>query len=340
MGIFSWLLRRDSAAGMAADEETSETVERIVKLSPRLRLASRYSERLAEAVGTSLAYVRELVLTLPAVREASASAWSSDRYIHAFFATPDDVAHALSRPAELRAFFDQNPLAREVFAVLGMTMTERRVLGTVQRGEVLVADVPRTTISFSDHEVRVCAATDDELRREIVRRVMDQLALEGIGRIESDTSRRDTLQRERALLNVRLQLLARQGAGMSGVLGSEVSVDVAERARLQAQLDDNDAKLAELGLQSDVLDRQLNVIRDVFAEPASYVYVLKKKLRLNLMNVIVEEGDAEEGAEIEFRMARIPANPAGMRAFALVRFARADLLPATSMHDAAERLVI
>jgi len=339
MGIFSWLWKGDSADG-AQDRETAETVDRIVTLSPHLRLANGYRERLVEVVGSSLEYVHDLVDALPAAHDASAAAWSTDRLIHAFFATPDDIAHALSRPAELRAYFDQNPLADEAYAVLGMTMTERRVLGTVQRGDALVSDVQRTTVSFSDHQVRVCAASEDELRREIVRRVMDQLALEGIGRIESDTTRRETLQHDRALLKARLQLLERQGAGMSGVLGSAASVDFAERARLQAELDENDAKIAELGLQSDALDRQLNVIRDVFAEPASYVFVLKKKLRLNLMNVVVEEGDHEEGAEIEFRMAHIPANPAGMRAFALVRFARADLLPATSMYEAGKRLVL
>jgi len=340
MGIFSWLWNKDSAGGAAQDKEISEAVDRVVTLSPQLRLANGHRERLAEVIGTSLEYVRDLVEAVPPPHEASAAAWSTDRYIHAFFATPDDIAHALSRPTELRAWFDQNPLAEAAYAVLGMAMTERSVLGTVQRGDALVSDVPRTTVSFSDHQVRVCAASEEELRREIVLRVMDQLALEGIGRIESDTTRRETLQHDRALLKARLQLLERQGAGMSGLLGSEASVDLAERARLQAQLDENEAQLAELGLLSDALDRQLNVIRDVFAEPASYVYVLKKKLRLNLMNVVVEEADQEEGAEIEFRMARIPANPAGMRAFALVRFARADLLPATSMYEAGQRLVL
>jgi hypothetical protein len=58
------------------------------------------------------------------------------------------------------------------------------------------------------------------------------------------------------------------------------------------------------------------------------------------MNVVVEDAASEDGAAIEFRVARIPASPAGMRAFSLVRFARADLLPAPSMDDAAKRLLI
>jgi hypothetical protein len=64
-----------------------------------------------------------------------------------------------------------------------------------------------------------------ELRHEIVRRVLDQLTLEGIAKIEADASRRDLLKRERALLKARLRLLERQGAGMGAVLGSGATVD-------------------------------------------------------------------------------------------------------------------
>jgi hypothetical protein len=127
---------------------------------------------------------------------------------------------------------------------------------------------------------------------------------------------------------------------MGAVFGSGATVDIAELAHLQAQIDENDRNLAELGSQTDALDRQLETIRDVLAQPASHVYVTTKKLRLNRMNVVVEDAASEDGAEIEFRVARIPASPAGMRAFSLVRFARADLLPAPSMDDAAKRLLI
>jgi hypothetical protein len=48
------------------------------------------------------------------------------------------------------------------------------------------------------------------------------------------------------------------------------------------------------------------------------------------MNVIRSEG----GRKIDFHVARIPANPVRMRAFALVRFPRAQLLPVGLHFDA------
>jgi hypothetical protein len=57
------------------------------------------------------------------------------------------------------------------------------------------------------------------------------------------------------------------------------------------------------------------------------------------MNVVLAENSTEAGDDITFQVARIPASPPVMRAFTLVRFARAELLPATSLLDEAARLL-
>jgi hypothetical protein len=124
----------------------------------------------------------------------------------------------------------------EAFAVLGMAMTERRTFGVAQHGSTAYTDVQRTTVSFSDHRARVCANTEQTLREEIVRRVVNQLVLVALERMSSDMSRRGELEQERALLKTRLALLQRQGSGMSAVLGAEPLSSLVEVARLQAQM--------------------------------------------------------------------------------------------------------
>lgn len=340
MGMFSWMWHRNTAVPPAVSDEVRDAVERIVKLHPQLRLVGQYEAHLARAVGVSLAYVERLVDSLPPAREASAAAWSSDACIHAFFTAPDDVAPALSRSTDLQHFFDECPAADEVFAVLGMAMTERRAPGAKQVGLEVRSDVMRTTVSFSDYQVRVCGLTETLLRREIVRRVLDQLALEGLSHVEADTARRDALQQERALLKARMQLLERGGVGMSQVMGSGTAPDLAERAKIQSLMDENERSLADLGLQTEALQRELQLICDVLADPASHLDVMRKRLRLNAMNVVLEDNDPAKGEEIEFRLARLPADPGTWRAFALVRFSRSDLLPPSSMQEEARHLVI
>jgi hypothetical protein len=338
MGIFSWLLRRGSANEEADERPTRDVVERVVELSPQLRLATQYEARLSKSARTALDYVGRLVDDLPAAHEASAAAWSTDSQIHAFFAAPDDIARTFSGSHTLRTFFDEHPVAREAFAVLGMALSERQVLGARHEGGVVRMDVPITTVSFGDHQIRLCAGTEEELRDELVLRVVDQLALAALAQVEADTCRRESLVQERALLKVRLQLLERGGLGMSPVLGGGIPAEAGERTSLLAQIEENDREIESLGLASDALERELKLVCDLLAEPAPHVSVASRQLRLDRMNVVVDE--AEDGALVEFRVARIPTSPPRIRAFALVRFARADLLPATTFAEANSKLVI
>lgn len=340
MGILDWLFRRSGRAVSAQDRQRiDEAVERVVEITnPRLRFARRYRARLAPAVETALAYARKVVAAVPAAREASAAAWASDPNIHVFFATADDLVRAFSRSTDLRAHFDRDPAAQEAHAVLGMEMIERRILGMAMQGETVQRDVAQTTVSFGDHKARICGRSEAELRTEIERRMLDQLALEGLARAAADQSQRAALEQERALLKVRFKLLERQGAGMRAALGGE-AVGQSELARLQSQLEENSQGLRSLGEGSQLLESELERLREVLADPGQYFYVTSKRLRLDGMNVVLED-NAQGGTEFEFLVARVPGDTPQMRAFALVRFPRAGLLPAGRLGDEAARLLV
>jgi hypothetical protein len=322
----------------------ADAVERIVALSPHLRMARRYETRLQPAVVTALRYVAGVVDAIPPAREASAAAWSLDPYIHAFFAGPDDVAPALSRSADLRAWFGQNPAEQEAHAVLGMAMKEKRVLGTAQEGETMRRDVVQETISFSDHQVRMCGRSEAELRDEIVRRLVVQLGLQGMARFTAQQAERGLLERERALLQTRLRLLEREGAGIGALVGDgaaagAAAADADELARLQADIADNGEAIQRLGLRSEALDRELAEVCAVLADPAAHLFVETRNCVLSGMNVVQPPGQPDGGDALVFQVAQIPTVPPQARAFALVRFARADLRPPDGLLDDAARLL-
>ncbi|GAB7524502.1 hypothetical protein [Paraburkholderia sp. 2C] len=351
MGLLSRLLRldlRDPHRAGAADErdaphraeEVEQTIARIARAIPQLKLARQYDTRLAPAIRATLDYARGIVAALPAPRAADASAWSSDPYIHAFFATCDDVCHAFGRSQELREWFGDHMDCDEVYAVLGMDMAERSVLGVAQHEGKTRTDVRQTTISFSDHRVRIFGRTEADLHDEIVRRIVDQLALEALEQIANDKSRRDALEQERALLKARLQLLQRQGAGMHAVVSGAAPADLAEVARLQRQIEENEHHLGELGFKTEAIERQFDTVQRIYADPAAQTYVTRKRLRLDRMNVVVDQAATQPAADLELHIARIPANPSEMRAFEIVRFRRADLPPAGSLFGDTSRIVI
>ncbi|MGO4304965.1 hypothetical protein [Cupriavidus sp. RAF12] len=339
MSIVNWLRRRTSRPPVHERRDLDEIVERMTALNPRLRLVSGYQKKLSPQAGVALDYVGKVVADLPAAREGNRAAWATDPCIRAFFATAEDVETTISRSTDLRAFFDSAPLAEEAYAVLGMAMSERQTLGTALENGVMRSDVPLTTISFGDHQVRICAGTEADLRQEILRRALDQLAVQGIAKIAGKLSRRDVLKREIVLLKTRLRLLETQGKGMSSVVGGGSAPDPGELSKLNAQIQENDDELARLAVTTGTLDRQLDILGGVIADAKSHLRVKSRRMRLTRMNVLLPPDATGEGDVIDVASARIPGDPPMVRAFALIRFPRSGLLPAANLLDMAERFL-
>jgi len=335
MSLREWWGRMFGGAP-AAVPGVEDAIERIVQVAnPRLKLVRRYEKRLAQPVAASLGHVAALVAAIAPARTASVAAWSGDPCLAAFFATAQDLARAFSRSREVRAFFDANPGATETCALLGMEMTERRVLGMGLQGNQVQSDVPQTTLSFGDHRMRLCAGSEADLRAELQRRLIEQLAMEGLKRAAGDTSRREDLAKDRALLQARLKLLQRKGSGMQGAVAGD-DAGGGERAKISAELEQNAQSMAALGGTS--LERELGHICDILSRPGEALRVAPRKVLLDRMNVVQETG-ASGATELEFEVAQVEGPPARERAFALVRFPRTDLLPPGQGMAEAERLL-
>jgi hypothetical protein len=342
MGILDWWRDRQvrSPDGPGA-EAVQETVEHIVDTAnPRLRFAPRYAQRLSPAVESALGYASQLVAAVPPAREATAAGWTADPCMRAFFATPDDIVRAFSRSIELRAFFNSNPLAEEVYAVIGMLVEERRIAGMALEGSVIRKDVEQTTISFGDHRVRVLGLTEADLREEIQARIIDQLVLDGINQAAAMQDQREAAEQERALLKARLRLLEREGAGMGAALGRESLDARSELAKVQAELEENNRSLDAMGTGADRLDEELERIVEALTDAPQRFYVTTRRVRLDRMNVVQTGDDPEAGEEIVFQCARIPGDPPETRAFVIARFPRADMLPPRVLLTEAVRHIV
>ncbi|WP_213959291.1 hypothetical protein [Variovorax sp. dw_954] len=338
MGLLDRLFG-SKASNAPRDEEVGRMVQRVIALHPRLRTVHGHEARLEAAVAKAAAHLRGLVAAFPPPRGMDAASWSSDPHVRAFFAAADDIPLVLGRSTELRAFLEEQPGLAHVFAVLGMAMNERNTLGVAREGDVMRKDVAQTTLSFNDHQIRICAPAEAEVRQAIVHRLIDQLAIEALARIASDDDRRGVLEQERALLATRVRLLARQGAGMASVTGGEDPGDASQLARLRARLEENDGELKALGPRVGALDRQLDVVCELFADASTTMHVTSRRVRLSRMNVILPEQDAEEGHALDLHTARVPGDPPRVRAFTLVRLARADVPKAANLLDRAEQML-
>jgi len=344
MGFLLWLSRwgaKDGRGGSerrAADRKATEAmVERVTALSPRLRLVSGYAKWLAPGVDSASEVIRAIVAGVPAARPANAQTWATDPCIHAFFGAADDIERVFSRSSDLREFFGRTRV-EEAFVALGMDMTEKRTLGVELQGEVMHTDVPRTTVCFSDHRIRICAESEDALRTEIDGRLLDQLAIEGLALFASSHGRRDVLEHELALLKARLLLLERQGTGLRSIVGA-IAPDAAELGQLREQIETNDRELEALGAKGGALERQLECMAQALGEAASRFRVERHRLRLSRMNVVLPSDSTTPGDDIELLCAHIPGNPPLVRWFSLVSFRRSGMLSQMALLEEAELML-
>ncbi len=344
MGLIGRLFGAKDKDRTPHDPRLRQMVERVVAMHSRLRLAPRCEARLAAAMAPALSHIGELVAGVPRAHQASTAAWSTDPYVRAYFAAPDDINHVLARSRALHDFFDANPGASTAYAVMGMTMNERNTLGVARVGEQTRSDVPQTTLGFSDHLIRLCGVDEDGLREEVTQRMIDQIAIEGLAKVAADTSLREDLEQERALLATRLRLLERQGAGLRGMVGADEpggAGDPGELARVRAEAEENERRLQALGPRSEVLSRQLDTLCSAFGNAGELLQVSSLTRRIDRMNVVVQHGvgDEAESHSLEFRVARVPGNPPQQRALAILKVARADLPHAANLLDNADRLL-
>lgn len=336
MGILDFLSARTVAA--PDPEHVADTVRRILDLHPQLRLLRYCEVRLAPPVRSCLAYLAELIGSLPPPREASAAAWSGDPWIHAFFGAPDEVARVVSRSCEVREWFARHPGADEVHAVLGMELHERHALGVAREGDMVRREAPQTSLSFTDHQLPLCTCDEAQLKEEVRGRLLDQLALEALAQIDVDRMRRDRLTEERALLQTRMRLLQLRSSGMYDICGGAPKDSGAEMEKLRFALAINAGELERCGAGDEALAHEFDRVLAVFAEPQRHLSVQMRRFRIDPLNVVVEEANAS-GADIAIPVARLPTTPPSERAFALVRFARRDLLSRDELPRSAEQLL-
>ncbi|AKJ29320.1 hypothetical protein [Caldimonas brevitalea] len=337
MRFFEWMLPRRMQANPQHEQHVGEMLERVLAMVPRLRVAERYQIRLASAIAAGLKYLEQLVADLPEPIKVGPLEWGLDPRVRAFFSSPAELSLTLGRSSALREFFTDAFGAAEAYAVLGMNLDERRRFGTVQEGDTTRADVASTTVVFWDHQIPICARSVVELRREIVTRLVDQLALQGLSQMAHEEVRREALMRDRALLAARVRLMQRRGIGLMSLVGSAPELDNSALARLREEIQANERDLDRLGPLTETLDRHAETMCDVFRNPGPLVHVHARSLRLSRMNVVLSHGSREVGDIVEFQIALVPGDPPRDRAFSLVRCTRSDVPAPVNLLQEAER---
>lgn len=334
MSLLSGLFRSPAARRQeAADAAIADPIiDRLVaKTEKRLAQVPRYREALRGPVLAARGDVAAMIARIPGPVAIGAQAWSDDAGVRPLFASGDDAVRAFSDDEGVRAFFEAHPGA-DCFGMLALAQSERRVLATVQQGEMMV-EVARTTVSFGEPQVLGPGVDEVAVRAELVLRALEYLTLQGMERVGAARAERRDLEKDVALLRAQVQLAERRGAGFAS--GSGRGEEAAGRARLERDLAQKVAEL-ERSASRNLLPALLEEILASLSRPGESLSIEPCTLALDAMNFAVPAGTSRSvtpGVAI-LKLAR-----RGPFAVVIARFARNELRPrADRLADAARFL--
>ncbi len=291
MGFLSSLFRahKKDPSGDADEAATRAAIEQLVEdVDPRIRLIRGYRKKLRPGVEIALKHARDIAARLPGPFALDTNTWRTEPLINVAFARADELPAAISRSVEVREFFERGAgkFSPECFALFGMQREERSVFGKELVGEVIHSDVIQTAVSFTNHRLVAPAASLDELRLGIARRAFHHLEEEAIDQVTRALDRKQGLEEQRAVLRLKLKVMARQRQGLQGLVEAEAPADQ-KTEDLEQKLAEIEARFRKLQTTLSNLENYVPHLNKVLGHPEQYLSLQQVPLRLTLMNILV-----------------------------------------------------
>lgn len=310
-------------------------IERVVEQAdPRLRGLMGYRKALFPVVEEGLAYSEELATRLPGPVRLDRAAWSADPLVSALFGDVEALRRVISGPA-VRAWAKAHPMETgDCYGILLAWPQVRNQFGVELEGETLKRDVPQTTLGFANAELVLPGTDLEEVRRNLVQRILDALVAEAVrGLTERETQIAEIEERLRmvrlkrkALSPVGLDLL-QDGSGIQPEEGDALGQRVTE---LEQELE-----LASAGFRTpgDYLVRLVEALRN----PRGRADIRRERVMLDRMNIIRDEAEAEGATEIEFTYGYRGERRG--RVLLLVQFPRDEMIQEAELMAAVDRFL-
>ena len=321
----------------AEQQLIDEMIEMIVDtVEPKVRLRANYATKLKGCVRATIAYLRSIGKTPLEPVLLTRASWSEDARVNAFFARADDVPAFLGRSKELRAFFDDaaNAGVEDAFALLGMKKEEKTIFAPRFEDGMLKQEVAQTAVNFSDHRLVAPAATEQQTRLEIGRRIIRRLAQVALERIIALDEKAVDLQQQKGYLGTRLRMLHLARDGMEGIVDDPATIGEQIRA-VERSLKETVESYIETKSSLATLDGYIGLIDEVFSHPEAHVTLTQGEVRINRAGIKVAH-DAEEGHHA-LTLAEITVGEKLRGVIALVRCPRSELPPKEDLIANAER---
>lgn len=280
MGLISRLL------GFEHDKEIpglSSAIERAVNnVEPHLKQIGGYPKKFRKPVACALEYSRSLASSIPGPVEITRSAYVQNPFVHALFPSVDFIQEALCSSRAMRDYHGQNPVSRDVYALMGMRRWEKTALGMELLGQTIQRDVLQNVIYFTSHTVENPSPTLEETRENAAWSFFDKLVTLVAKRIEARKQEKTDLLREKDWLTARLHEAPKEARP---ALAEEMTKLLSKTQQVVSSLD---------------LGNYLHDFEAVLLEPEQHLRLEKTAMFLDDMGIKREPGEGVQGEPVEF----------------------------------------
>ena len=306
-------------------------IERTVDgTDPRLRALPGYRKRLRAPVIHAIDHAIALVDSMSVPLPAASGDYGSDPRLMSMFASAKHMLEVFGKSKALRDYRESHAdIGERVTALLVAERTEKNILGIDLAGDMIRREVAQVTVNFHNHRLMDPAPSEAEARRLLKRRAFDHLLSLALLRITEAIGERADLNRQRDLLRSKLNALKQGGWNFDDADGAHP-----EPQALQAALDQIEKQLAELGADSDTLNRQMDIIADLLSDAEKQFWPATVDLHLDSMNI---QRPADDASAQHIRFQELH-NTRGQQVVALLVSLKYDELPRQQkFSDMAER---
>ena len=304
----------------------NEAIERVVDgIEPKMRYFPGYKKILNNSVATSLAYISNLVDTIPDPIFISSKTFISDPQVKAYFVSIAAIQDIFSYCTELRDFFEvpENCKLGEAYALLCMNETEKSVLGMELHGNIIERDVMQTVLNFSEHKILSPASSEAEVRKGVKHCIFDALITHALQQIVELKQQKQGLEIQRSLLNSRLKTRQSQGGGLSRLLASATEAELS--VNIKQQIAENEKKLQKLPASWDAPRFYMEVIKNTLTHPENFICIQAKSFNITKTGIVTRDDSPQSVSTIHFNEVLI-ANVLD-RVIAIVCYPRSEILP-------------
>ncbi len=279
-----------------SEEEVNQAIDLAVEtVDPRFKLISGYRKKLYPAVVEALLHARKLIQEIPGSLEITRAAYASDPLVYSLFGSVEQLESVFGQDSAVKALKSK---VREVgndhcYALLLMTLHERRRPGVVLRGDMVQGDVMQEVVYFSDHKLAKVAISENDVRRDLRQRAFEQMLSEAM-RQRIEHSRQVTgLKHERSRLTREL----REAAGQN--LTTEELLDHVD-SPLSRTLADVEEQLTQMTSKYSELEDYLDMLLQVLTRPQEYCGLENRDIRLDRSGVKLSDEHQQRGHKVSF----------------------------------------